>query len=166
MFGMLHKVLFFKNLSIILLLFCLSFNSVCNSINEPYFDNVILHSQPYSSSKFSQSYAELPQVSTGFGAKYDSQREYSPELARIYSQYLNRDLYAAQCNQYDKSSAITDEDVNEAIAFANQQIQLYENANQEYLSIDPRGLNFSAYIFGALLQSRYNEFTTQYLASK
>lgn len=163
---MFQKVLLFNNLSIILLLFSLSFNSAYNSINGRYFDNVILNSQPYSSPKFSQSYADFPQISAGYGAKYDSQREYSSELARIYSKYLNRDLYAVQCNQYGKSSAITDEDVNEAINYANQQIQLYENANQEYLSIDPRGLNFSAYIFGALLQSRYNEFATQYLSSK
>lgn len=112
--------------------------------------------------------------------RYNAKREYSPELARIYTRYLANDLsVGGLCAQHGMSpaagvhgpstspaSSITEADINEAIAFASTQIQLYENANQQYLAIDPRGLNFSAYIFGALLQARFNEFVTQYLTTR
>ncbi|OTF69111.1 hypothetical protein BLA29_009683 [Euroglyphus maynei] len=113
-----------------------------------------------------------PLVSGVSVGRYNSKREYSPELARIYSRYLANDMtIGSLCSNnhgggYDDGSTINENDIDEAISFASEQIQLYENANQQYLSIDPRGLNFSAYIFGALLQARFNEFITQYLTSK
>ncbi|KAH7644884.1 salivary peroxidase/catechol oxidase [Dermatophagoides farinae] len=111
-----------------------------------------------------------PLVSGISVGRYNAKREYSPELARIYSRYLANDMtIGALCpngHTIHDGSSITEDDINEAISFASQQIQLYENANQQYLAIDPRGLNFSAYIFGALLQARFNEFITQYLTSK
>ena len=111
----------------------------------------------------------VPGVSIG---RYNPKREYSPELARIYTQYLANDMTAgAMCAKHNlapmkQAASITEADVSEAIDFASQQIQLYETANQQYLAIDPRGLNFSAYIFGALLQARFNEFITQYLTTR
>lgn len=121
---------------------------------------------PYDSSK----------IGAGLG-RYNAKREYSPELARIYTRYLANDMTAgALCAQQgmshnpasssSASASITEADIQEAIAFASEQIQLYENANQQYLAIDPRGLNFSAYIFGALLQARFNEYITQYLTTR
>ena len=116
-----------------------------------------------------------PLVSGVSIGRYNPKREYSPELARIYTRYLANDLtVGAMCSQQGlaksgsdiTTASITEADVNEAISYASSQIQLYENANQQYLAIDPRGLNFSAYIFGALLQARFNEFITQYLISK
>lgn len=111
-----------------------------------------------------------PLVSGISVGRYNSKREYSPELARIYTRYLSNDMtIGALCpnnHAIHDGSTVTEDDINEAISFASQQIQLYENANQQYLAIDPRGLNFSAYIFGALLQARFNEFITQYLTSK
>lgn len=115
-----------------------------------------------------------PLVSGVSVGRYNAKREYSPELARIYSRYLANDLtVGAMCGSHGMSPAgepaaqsISEADISEAIAYASSQIQLYENANQQYLAIDPRGLNFSAYIFGALLQARFNEFITQYLTSK
>lgn len=119
-----------------------------------------------------------PLVSGVSVGRYNPKREYSPELARIYTRYLANDMTAgAMCGSHGMSpvvgqngeisaASISEADVSEAIAFASSQIQLYENANQQYLAIDPRGLNFSAYIFGALLQARFNEFVTQYLTSK
>ncbi|KAI2800768.1 hypothetical protein BLOT_012340 [Blomia tropicalis] len=110
--------------------------------------------------------------------RYNAKREYSPELARIYTRYLSNDMtVGAMCAKHGmgpptesheslNAGSITEADINEAIGYASQQIQLYENANQQYLAIDPRGLNFSAYIFGALLQARFNEFITQYLTGK
>lgn len=115
-----------------------------------------------------------PLISGVSVGRYNPKREYSPELARIYSRYLANDMtVGAMCGSHGMSPAgepqaqsISEADVSEAIAYASSQIQLYENANQQYLAIDPRGLNFSAYIFGALLQARFNEFITQYLTSK
>lgn len=103
--------------------------------------------------------------------RYNAKREYSPELARIYSRYLANDMtIGALCpnglHSPNGGLSITEDDINQAIVFATEQIQLYENANQQYLSIDPRGLNFSAYIFGGLLQARFNEFITSYLTTK
>jgi peroxidase len=151
-----------------LLIFVISY--VCcaiPSLSVDSYDSVVVHSsQPlYTSSQLS-AYESSPDYVSSVGAKYDPQREYAPELAGIYVKYLSREQYGAQCDSYAKSSSLTDGDLQEAMNFANQQIQLYEGANQQYLAIDPRGLNFSAYIFGAILQSRYNEFTTQYLMAK
>lgn len=128
---------------------------------------------PYTSafpSKFDLNSPLVAGVSVG---RYNPKREYSPELARIYTQYLSNDMtVGGMCAKHnmaplDKQAAtITEADVNEAIQFAAQQIQIYETANQQYLAIDPRGLNFSAYIFGALLQARFNEYITQFLITK
>lgn len=148
---------------------------VCSAIpSSSYdaFDNVIVpSSQPlYTSSKLTAYDGSQDAASyvSSVGVKYDSQREYSPELAGIYVKYLAREqgYGTPQCDSYAKSSSLSEADIQEAMGFANQQIQLYESANQQYLAIDPRGLNFSAYIFGSILQSRYNEFTTQYLMAK
>ena len=115
-----------------------------------------------------------PLVSGVSVGRYNPKREYSPELARIYTRYLANDMtVGAMCAGHGMSpsgeitaQSISESDVNEAISYASSQIQLYENANQQYLAIDPRGLNFSAYIFGALLQARFNEYITQYLTQK
>lgn len=115
-----------------------------------------------------------PLVSGASIGRYNAKREYSPELARIYTRYLANDMtVGAMCQGHGMSpngevpaQSITEADISEAISYASSQIQLYENANQQYLAIDPRGLNFSAYIFGALLQARFNEYITQYLTSK
>ena len=152
-----------------LLIFLASY--VCSALqsngHESY-DNVIVHSsQPLYTSAKLQSYEGPERFVTSYGPKYDPQREYSPELSYIYSKYLNRpQAYGQpQCDP-SASSQLSDQDLAEAQSFAGQQIQQYEAANQAYLAVDPRGLNFSAYIFGAILQSRYNEFTTQYLIAK
>ena len=155
---------FVKN---VFLIFIISY--VCSAVPSiQSYDNVIVHnSQPlYTSSKLTAVESSPDSYVTSIGAKYDANREYAPELAGIYAIYLNREQYGAQCDSYAQSSSLTDGDLQEAMSFANQQIQLYESANQQYLAIDPRGLNFSAYIFGAILQSRYNEFTTQYLMAR
>ncbi|KPM05011.1 peroxinectin-like protein 3 [Sarcoptes scabiei] len=53
---------------------------------------------------------------------------------------------------------IDGEDIATTFHQAGLNIEDYERANQEYLASDPRGLNFSAYVYVATLHSKYNEF--------
>jgi hypothetical protein len=132
--------------------------------NEIYSNHLLKPS--YESIKF-PSFAVVPELLHEFGGKFFYQREYSPELSRIYSQYLKKSFYSEQCSQsLDETALLTLEDFGEAFSVADQQIKNYENANEQYLSTDPRGMNFSAYIFVATLHSKYNEFTTQHLTNK
>jgi len=55
------------------------------------------------------------------------------------------------------------QDFSAAFAFAGRRVEQYERANQEYLASDPRGLNFSAFIYVSTLHSKYNELVTQQL---
>jgi len=173
-----RSILLIKKLSLIIFLFTISFSDSFGPTNrfpfwkshkridqnEIYSNHLLKPS--FESIKF-PTFAVVPELLHDFGGKFFHQREYSPELSQIYSQYLKKSFYSEQCSQsLDETALLTHEDFNEAFSVADQQIKNYENANQQYLSTDPRGLNFSAYIFVATLHSKYNEFTTEYLTNK
>ena len=64
------------------------------------------------------------------------------------------------------SHLVEQEDFDSAFIKSGRRIEEYERANQEYLSSDPRGLNFSAYIYVSTLHAKYNELVTKHLKHK
>ena len=144
-------------------------------LNSNYDDNEIVGDH---GAGYSKGFAVAPGVLSHEHdhAGYDYRREFSPKLAKIYNKYLNRPTgdFSDQCTTEgedgwiggEQDVHVDQEDFESAFLKAGGKIEEYERANQEYLATDPRGLNFSAYIFGALLQARFNEFITQYLTSK
>src|SRR6218665_1863562 len=102
----------------------------------------------------------------GLGTEHDEQygfdyrREYSPKLSQIYSKYLHQSMPID--DRYGETECVSSptpewngaekllldgHDFGEAFSFAGRRVEQYERANQEYLASDPRGLNFSAYIY-------------------
>ena len=112
---------------------------------------------------------------------FDYRREYSPKLKQIYSRYLNKptgdfsDGCMLSSGGLDNSwlggaepegAEIDGEDFASAFLKAGAAIEQYERSNQEYLATDPRGLNFSAYVYVATLHAKYNELLTGQLKIK
>lgn len=115
---------------------------------------------------------------------FDYRREYSPKLRQIYSRYLNSPTgdFSDGCSlggdheggvdggwlggESSPDVGVDGDDLSSAFLKAGVQIEAYERANQEYLATDPRGLNFSAYVYVATLHSKYNELVTSQLKMK
>ncbi len=114
---------------------------------------------------------------------FDYRREYSPKLKQIYSRYLNKPtgdfsdgcMLSSGSGGLDNSwlggaepegAEIDGEDFASAFLKAGAAIEQYERSNQEYLATDPRGLNFSAYVYVATLHAKYNELLTGQLKIK
>lgn len=118
----------------------------------------------------------LPDHDAGYG--FDFRNEYSPKLSYIFKKYLKRpsilandEMCSFEENQFSMYQAnheldIDGEDIATTFHQAGLNIEDYERANQEYLASDPRGLNFSAYVYVATLHSKYNEFVTEILKNK
>ncbi|XP_054158735.1 peroxidase-like [Oppia nitens] len=123
------------------------------------------------------------------GGRFKYQRELSPKVNHIYSQYLKGGGGAGgkHCDEsatsggdhFSNDGPVDDDDddhhhrhgfssgfgdFDSAFRVADDQIKDYERANQEYLARDSRGLNFSAYIYVATLHAKYNEFLTDYIS--
>lgn len=103
---------------------------------------------------------------------FDYRDEYSPKLANIYSRYLKRPsvlTYDDVCSLHkdvDYGNYVDHKEIISSFHKAGIKIEEYERANQEYLISDPRGLNFSAYVYVATLHSKYNEYVTKILKNK
>lgn len=110
---------------------------------------------------------------------FDYRREFSPKLATIYNKYLNRPTgdFSDQCSSgtghdddwlggHEPEVAVDASDFESAFLKAGRQIEAYERSNQEYLATDPRGLNFSAYVYVATLHAKYNELLTKQIKLK
>ncbi|OTF77398.1 hypothetical protein BLA29_012463, partial [Euroglyphus maynei] len=114
----------------------------------------------------------LPEYDNGYDG-FDYRNEYSPKLSSLYKKYLKRpsivphddhNCYLHEDQHYDIE--INENEMSYAFQKAGIKIEEYERANQEYLASDPRGLNFSAYVYVASLHSKYNEFVTKVLKNK
>ena len=110
---------------------------------------------------------------------FDYRREFSPKLSQIYSRYLNRPTgdHSDMCGSgHDDGwigagealhdGGVDPDDFESAFVKAGRRIEEYERANQEYLATDPRGLNFSAYVYVATLHAKYNELVTKQIKLK
>ena len=133
--------------------------------NEIYSPPVPVLKQPMIPPKLA-SFGVVPELLSDLEVgKFVYQREFSPKLSQIYSQYLKNEFFTQICAQETgEPPFIAGHDFRAAFQVADQQIKEYELANQEYLSVDPRGLNFSAYVYVSGLHSKYNEFLTEYLS--
>ncbi|XP_027203202.2 peroxidase-like [Dermatophagoides pteronyssinus] len=134
-------------------------------------------SATYHESSFAVAPGVLPEFDNGYDG-FDYRNEYSPKLSTIFKKYLKRpsiiphednchlhdDQYGHYGHQYDVD--IGEHEMSYAFQKAGLKIEEYERANQEYLASDPRGLNFSAYVYVASLHSKYNEFVTKVLKNK
>ena len=99
---------------------------------------------------------------------YDPSVEYSPDISKIYNQYLKRRYSHLQnCSRGSGSvSDITENDLENALKVADQELKAYLEDERKYLEKDPRGLAFSFYIFQANLRTLFNEFATRQLAKE
>lgn len=114
---------------------------------------------------------------------FDYRREYSPKLAQVYLKYLSKPTgdYSDSCSLTTGSDGVENswlggaepegaeidgDDWASAFLKAGVAIEKYERSNQEYLATDPRGLNFSAYVYVATLHAKYNELLTSQLKVK
>lgn len=113
-----------------------------------------------------------PEYDQDYG--FDYSREYSPQLSTIYNRYLRRptplDNECGHGNEIDWPHAedvhMEEEDYEKAFHAAGKGVEDYERANQEYLANDPRGLNFSAFVYVSTLHSKYNELLTENLKTR
>ena len=119
-------------------------------------------SSTYHESFFAVAPGVLPELDNGYDG-FDYRNEYSPKLSTIFKKYLKRpsiiphednchlhdDQYGHYGHQYDID--IGEHEMSYAFQKAGLKIEEYERANQEYLASDPRGLNFSAYVYVASL---------------
>lgn len=130
-----------------------------------------------------ESFAVAPGVLPEYDNNYDGfdyRNEYSPKLSSLFKKYLKRPSYSSSyddhgCSSHDDHYSlyghdyelkIDETEMSYAFQKAGIKIEDYERANQEYLASDPRGLNFSAYVYVATLHSKYNEFVTKVLKNK
>ena len=112
---------------------------------------------------------------------FDYRREFSPKLSQIYSRYLNRptgddsDLCEGHVGgggddwlggESAHDVTVEQDEFDSAFLKAGRKIEEYERSNQEYLATDPRGLNFSAYVYVATLHAKYNELVTKQIKLK
>ncbi|KAJ6215754.1 hypothetical protein RDWZM_010254 [Blomia tropicalis] len=125
----------------------------------------------------SYGFAVAPGVlSDGGEHGFDYRREYSPNLASIYSRYLNRptdDMHHCPSSGMGEDVGWLDgdrpdmgldgHDFDSGFAYAARRIEEYERSNQQYLASDPRGLNFSAHVYVATLHAKYNELVTRHI---
>ena len=89
--------------------------------------------------------------------RFDFKKEYK-NWEHVYTKYLSSGQ-PGQCN-------VDSNDLNEAVLYASERIKLYESQIVRYLITDPRGLNFSQTLAEAALQSKFNEFATEFLAER
>ena len=97
--------------------------------------------------------------------KYNSENQYSPNLSHIYGRYLSRD--SLNCKRKSgQSFDINKKELTNACRKAVQQFQEFKANDQKYLATDPRGLNFSQYVYEIGLHSIHNELVTKNVVIK
>ena len=99
--------------------------------------------------------------------KFDHTQEYSPELRRIFSKYLNNKYQNQKCDSKPGSvSTITSHDLNKAIEKAKKRIKKFKQNDTKIISTNPQVLQFSKYLYKAGLDAKYNEYITKALAKR
>lgn len=120
--------------------------------------------------KFAIAPGVLPENDQSYG--FDYRREYSPHLASIFNKYLKRPTPydgldgCGPINSGDYLHSLEEHEFDRAFLSAGKRIEEYERVNQEYLASDPRGLNFSAFVYVATLHAKYNELVTKNLKKR
>ena len=99
---------------------------------------------------------------------YDPSVEYSPDISKVYNQYLKRRYTYQNCSGVKSGSVsdLTDKDLENALRVADQELKAFIAADQKYLEKDPRGLDFSLFVYQANLRTLFNEFVTRNLAKE
>ncbi|CAG2103066.1 unnamed protein product, partial [Medioppia subpectinata] len=112
-------------------------------------------------------YGIIPELLTRHQKEgFDYIKEYSPELNKIYGQYLTDTVFVGNCTPETVGNItdITDRDIRVAIEVAIQGVNSQRQMDRQLVADNPYLGNFSHFITNANYKTKFNELVTRNLA--
>lgn len=156
-------------LAIVLAVVIFSFLGACHATyDEPLLSNVIASDEV--GGHFALAPGVLANYEEGYG--FDYRQEYSPGMASVYLKYLKRPTkenevcHGAGHFPHYAEGDLGSDSFEASFQEAGNAIEEYESITQSYLASDPRGMNFSAFVYLNALHAKYNELLTESIKTK